>query len=405
MNNTFIWCPSMISFMQAGVVNALGGCMELKQFSVLVEALYEAALNPEGWQGMASRIANAFEAGSCALQIRDEAAPQTALLCMTDNYDAKSINDYAAYFYACDPYVDGAMKLGVGKQILGQELIAESSFLNSEMYNDFGKRIGVCHITGAMLAVSPTALAGIGIHRAYGETQFDVQDKEVVGLLLPHLTRALQLHARINGLKRDRQIGFETLEALSVGVMVVSNTGRLLFANRLAERLLRLGQGITVSHGHLHAQIAARNPALQKAIRDASLVVTGGSVSAGGIIAMPRHEASSLSLVICPAPSGAVGNDLLGSAAIIFVNNPDDKCTPTQAALIEQFRLTPAEARLTAGLLDGEQLEECAARIGISLHTVKVQLRQVFAKTGCSRQAELIRKVLSNPVLRLCRGG
>lgn len=379
--------------------------MELKQFSILVEALYEAALNPEGWHGMAPRIATAFNAPSCAFQLRDTTATKTTRLSHTANYDERAINDYVSYFHADDPFVKGGLKAGIGVPILGQDVISQNQFLNSEIYNDYGKRIGVCHLVGAMLPVSQIAVGGIGIHRAAEASVFDAQDKAAFSLLVPHLTRALQLHARINGLKRDRQIGFETLEALSVGVMVVSNTGRLLFANRLAERLLRLGQGITISHGHLHAQIAARNPALQKAIRDASLVVTGGSVSAGGIIAMPRHEASSLSLVICPAPSGAVGNDLLGSAAIIFVNNPDDKCTPTQAALIEQFRLTPAEARLTAGLLDGEQLEECAARIGISLHTVKVQLRQVFAKTGCSRQAELIRKVLSNPVLRLCRGG
>jgi DNA-binding CsgD family transcriptional regulator len=41
--------------------------------------------------------------------------------------------------------------------------------------------------------------------------------------------------------------------------------------------------------------------------------------------------------------------------------------------------------------------DEIAARHGVSLATVRKQLSAVLAKTGCARQADLLRLVLTLP--------
>jgi DNA-binding CsgD family transcriptional regulator len=69
-------------------------------------------------------------------------------------------------------------------------------------------------------------------------------------------------------------------------------------------------------------------------------------------------------------------------------------------ALIQLYGLTAAEARLTAALVNGERLEDYAVRQRISINTVRTQSKQIFAKTGLSRQADLIREVLANPALK-----
>lgn len=378
--------------------------MDLVVFSSLVEAIYETAASPLGWNNISTRIAAAFEAGSCALQIRDTAAPQTAIMSFTDNYDAKSLSDYESYFHARDPYVEAGLRAGIGNGILSHEVLTEREYIDSEMYQDFGKRIDVCHLVGAMLPISASAIGGIGIHRAHNRPVFSAEDKRNFGLLVPHLVRALQMHHHLNGLDRSQRIGFEALEQLGLGVIATTDDGRMLFANRIAMALLRAGQGIALSHGHLRAQASLRDIQLQKAIQDASRLPLGNSRLGGGLIALPRAIGEPLSLLVCPAPASALGSELGAAAAFIFINNPDDRRSPSHAALMAQFGLTPAEARLAAGLLDGAQLEEYAQQAGLSLHTVKAQLKQVFAKTGCTRQAEFIRLALSNPVLRLCRG-
>lgn len=71
------------------------------------------------------------------------------------------------------------------------------------------------------------------------------------------------------------------------------------------------------------------------------------------------------------------------------------------AAIVTLFGLTPAEACLVAGLVAGYSLEQYAVRRGVSLGTVRGQLKQVLGKTGATRQAELVRLVLSSVAAQL----
>lgn len=56
----------------------------------------------------------------------------------------------------------------------------------------------------------------------------------------------------------------------------------------------------------------------------------------------------------------------------------------------ERYSLTPAEARLAFSIASGETLQVIAGRHGVSLHTVRNQLKSVFSKTGVTRQVELV---------------
>lgn len=60
------------------------------------------------------------------------------------------------------------------------------------------------------------------------------------------------------------------------------------------------------------------------------------------------------------------------------------------ARLRADFGLTRAEARLALALAAGRSLAEAAELFGRKLSTIRSQLQQIFAKTGASRQAELV---------------
>jgi DNA-binding CsgD family transcriptional regulator len=62
---------------------------------------------------------------------------------------------------------------------------------------------------------------------------------------------------------------------------------------------------------------------------------------------------------------------------------------PDPMLLSQLFGLTPAEAALMSGIASGARLHQCAAQRGVSLATVRAQLRNVFVKTGAATQADL----------------
>ncbi len=59
--------------------------------------------------------------------------------------------------------------------------------------------------------------------------------------------------------------------------------------------------------------------------------------------------------------------------------------------------MTPAEARLAAGLAAGKSLAEIAEEAGLSIHTARWTLKRIFARTGARRQSELVSMLLCGP--------
>ena len=63
--------------------------------------------------------------------------------------------------------------------------------------------------------------------------------------------------------------------------------------------------------------------------------------------------------------------------------------------LSAQLPLTAAEARVVCALAEGETPAEHARRQGLSIHTVRKQIANALAKTGCKRQVELVRLAIA----------
>lgn len=66
------------------------------------------------------------------------------------------------------------------------------------------------------------------------------------------------------------------------------------------------------------------------------------------------------------------------------------------AALVHAlYDLTPVEAITAEALLEGRSVREIAALRGIGVETVRTYVRNILAKTGTARQAELVARFSS----------
>ncbi len=377
--------------------------MKLELFSSLIETLYDAALDPTDWSRVAQLFAQALGSESCAIWHLNLAEGAAGILGLTENFDAKAISDYEAYYHQKDLVAIRMAQSGTGQAMLSTEVVAEAEFLDSEIFVDYAKpmRLGFFWSVGGVIPVEPNVMGAIGIHRPREARAFQAEDKRRLAMLLPHLSRAMLLQNRIRGLTQDRQLVLDAVEKLSVGMIAVDVQATVLFANQTAERLLRAGLGLTCRLGCLGATDPTKEAELRRLIRHAGLASLGRLSEAGGVLALPRPKGRPLSLLICPLPPHALTLGASVPAALLIFSDPDASTSTSSQALIALYGLTPAEARLMAALVDGERLEDYADRQGISINTTRTQSKQIFAKTGHGRQADLIREVLANPALRV----
>ena len=103
-----------------------------------------------------------------------------------------------------------------------------------------------------------------------------------------------------------------------------------------------------------------------------------------------------LSLIISPLPTERRLREELG--AVAFISDGETACSElVQQRLQALWGLTSAEAKVAAAIASGRDLTDYARQAGTSVHTVRNQLKQAFAKMETGRQAELAQLVLLGP--------
>jgi len=166
--------------------------------------------------------------------------------------------------------------------------------------------------------------------------------------------------------------------------------------NRSAEQIAARCDGFILGDAEPHATDARENRVLRQHLNQA--IAIGASVGRGPSHVMSISRPSgwrAYPVIIAPLlapPTGRGGGD---AVAAIFIGDPEASQITTAEFLRTLYALTHAEAELVALLARGRSLEEAAVERGVTLNTVRSQLKQVFAKTDTKRQGQLIRLVLT----------
>jgi DNA-binding CsgD family transcriptional regulator len=369
---------------------------------ILIADAYEAALDPAKWQTVLDHLAGAYRASS-GIYTQGPAGSRGKVFAFANiNMPDPIIERLESQGPAMKPWRAAQASAPEGTLLPIFAMIDEASFQKSAWYTEFLAPRDVYYSLTSILRREgrEEIVFTIGRPRRLGD--FARDEIALTERLLPHLQRAVRMHRCLAGAQLERRALLRGLEGLGIGVVLAAADGVLLFANGVAELVLRRGDGLGARRGRLHAATPTLTHALLRCVHDAAETGAGRGRNGGGALALPRRVGGNLHLLICPMPIAAA--TMLGPTsptAIIFINGSGQKAAARQDELRVFYGLSTAEAKLVGALLAGISLGEYAERRGIAMATAKTQLRSVFAKTGQNRQADLVRHILSNPILQL----
>lgn len=360
----------------------------------LVGRTYEAARDETLWPLIAPQIAEAFGATSAIVRVQDPVRQKLDFLLHTNQLNAKSIELYESYYDQRDVWLGRARKLS-GRVVTSNDLVSDSELERTEFYNDYliKQRLDIFYVVGAVFQVTSNQTGHIGIHRPRSSGNYEEEERRNVEEFLPHLVRALQIRARLTHEDLEKQAATEAVERSRIAIILVLRNGVIVQANREAEALLRAGEAIRSVRGQLAISSRPAAEILAARIRGAIDAVSGNEGSAGGTVLIERDRRLPLTVLVAPfrlpRPAGASAFP----AAILFIRDPE-RVSPESAALQELFGFSPAEATIAIQFARGHSVAEVAARHDLSLNTIRTHLKNIFAKTGTTRQAELIARLL-----------
>jgi DNA-binding CsgD family transcriptional regulator len=186
-------------------------------------------------------------------------------------------------------------------------------------------------------------------------------------------------------------LGLEAMNVLSVGVAVLDHRGLVAFANTKGAELLQrraIFRGI--------APLALHDADSHDVLRR-SLTAARAGVS-GALRLRDRHANAVISAVVVPLGLRSCASHAAETKALLAMNELFPAGAIPNLWLSQLFGLTPAESSVTNWLVSGRTIDEYAQDRGVSLATVRSQLKTVLAKTGMSRQVQLVAALARLPI-------
>ena len=202
-----------------------------------------------------------------------------------------------------------------------------------------------------------------------------------------HLSHGLRVLERHDGTWKIALVSvLVPFDQTSQALLRLDPGGRIIWKSDGADEALLADDDLVVRGGRLRVRSAAADRKLQAAIRwasssDSHLMALRGAIP----VVMDGGDHMPVKLWWLIAESGVI--------LFSFGNRPLAQERLAIAATV--FGLSPAQLRVATRIVEGESLVEIAEGTGVSVNTVRTQLRRTFEKVGVHNQPALVRVLLS----------
>jgi DNA-binding CsgD family transcriptional regulator/PAS domain-containing protein len=262
----------------------------------------------------------------------------------------------------------------------------------SWFYQEVLKKQDIMYGGGCLLLRTPTLHGMIMLNRSERVGPFSEHSLDLLRVLVPHLSRVMQITLEMNAIARERETFAAMLDVISTGVVLVDGSGKLLHMNRTAESIVSGDDGLAVKQGRLVPCVHDDDRTLVRLIGQVSSV-DGQSFERGGACTINRPSGLPPYLVIVTPCSDLQARAFapLLPACTILIRDPARRERSAAGELKQLFGLTHQESKVAIAIAEGRGIGHVADGMGLSELTVRNHLQRVFAKTNTSRQAELVR--------------
>lgn len=359
---------------------------DIGQIEPLVENIYDAAVDRSRWSFVLGRMAAQF--GSASAHLSFENVQSTRGSMISHGADPSFAASYSEYYVTRNVLWQEILRRRLVGVACDRQIMPKQELRKSEFYNDFLAPQDCDDLLCAPFFREAESGSTITLWRPRRFERWQRADLERFRKLIPHLSRAVRIANHFTAEEAINTFSAEALYRLERGLFIVSASAVLLFANNIAENLLRVADGLCLHQGRLSARQPEQRESLHK------LIAAAAQRRVGGTLAVTRQASVPLLVMVIPLRAEtwrAIGGQ---SGAMVLTKDLSQASSGLLEAFGRHYRLTPAETRMANELLVGDGVLAAAARLKISESTARTHRIRIFQKTGVRRQAELVRLIL-----------
>ncbi len=245
------------------------------------------------------------------------------------------------------------------------------------------------------------SLAFLGATARPGSSALSAAEKAILARLGLHFTRALEVQHSLPPASDRQLLGVQVLETLRQPVMLVDHERRIAYRNAAAAQLLARGDVASEVDGAIGFLSGSIDQEVTIALRELGLAPAGtyaqtAVLSDRKFLRLARKDGHSVAaMLVALRPEASIGSFGRAPRALLTIFEPEQALDIDPLLLSALFGLAPAESRLAARIVNGRSPEQCATDLEVKISTIRTRLAAIYAKTGASGKADLIRLVVS----------
>jgi len=193
--------------------------------------------------------------------------------------------------------------------------------------------------------------------------------------------------ANLMNMRAVANAALSTAERIDKAIIFVNPNGKVIFANSPGRTLL---EDETVFRIGSENELRSLQPSITKSFQEFLGKLSSNSESSA-MKSLFRFSRSDNQPPVIVSAMFIPANQEFEAHYSLVLSDTAKKDFSNGAQLAIALNLTPSEARVVHGLVVGGSVEGAASMAGVSISTARTYLKNVFQKTGVSRQAELVR--------------
>ena len=302
--------------------------------------------------------------------------------------------EYLAHYYPIDECAPRFGEWPVGRLVHTRDLYTVEELKRSPAYNEALPKGGCQDGLRARLDRPDSSRIAWNIGDPVDADGWGTSRITMVTRLLPHvqqfvcirqaLVRAGARSATVTGL----------LDNPRVGVLHLDRRGQVLEANDRGRVILRSGDGLSDRDGTLRARLPEDQARLERLLGEA--LPASNAHAVGGSMLLRRSSVlppfvMHVKPVAFPQPDYGARH----VAALVLLAEPGYRHRIDPETVATTLDLTPGETQVAIWLAEGKSVRAMAETTGRTEGAIYRHLKHIYRKQSISRQADLVRLVLS----------
>ncbi|MDE0284374.1 MAG: LuxR C-terminal-related transcriptional regulator [Gammaproteobacteria bacterium] len=371
---------------------------ERNAFEQTLASLYDAMLDDTRWPAASALIDETCGATGNSLMLgegpMDDIQVSFVGVYQRGQRRTDIEREYLENYHPIDERVPRVRQLPDNRLVHVTDVYSAEELKTSPTYNEILRRARQQDSLAVRLDISAGCYITWGPGDPVGRQGWGNSQIRMIKRLQPGIRQFVRVRQALVRARALETTAAALLDNHRIGVIHLDRRGRVLAANDRARHILQQNDGLSDRDGMLRALAPADQRRFQQLV--AAALPNDGTVAVSG--SMPIRRSTGLPpLVVHVKPAGVTQPDYgeRPVAALVLLVEPGLRRRINPGLVAETLGLTPGESQVAVWLAEGRSVEEMARDTGNTRNSIYWHLKQIYQKLYISRQADLVRLVLS----------